>query len=160
MIFRQLPDGTTVVTEAPPKKNRRQKKRAKLKRSPRQQAHNSRFREAFDYAKQFQSHPVYRELAEVTPMQTAYNFALSDWWHAPEIHRIERAAGCIMVEASDNIMVAKVYVTIFDEAGDVLEMGDAVRREADWWEFASHAEGKTIKAEAWNLTGHVTKVVV
>jgi hypothetical protein len=38
LIFRQLPNGTTVVTQAQPKKNSRQKKRAKLKRSPRQKA--------------------------------------------------------------------------------------------------------------------------
>ena len=62
MIFRQLPDGTTVVSEAPPKKNSRQKKRAKLKRSPRQKAHNSNFREAVDYAKAYQRNPVYVEL--------------------------------------------------------------------------------------------------
>ena len=40
LIFRLLPDGTTVVTQAPPKKNKRQKKRAKEKRSPRHKAHN------------------------------------------------------------------------------------------------------------------------
>jgi hypothetical protein len=39
LIFRQVPDGTTVMSEAQPKKNSRQKKRAKLKRSPKQQAH-------------------------------------------------------------------------------------------------------------------------
>src|SRR5919109_470906 len=79
MIFRQLPDGTTVVTEAPLKKNRRQKERDKLKRSAGQQAHNSRFEQAARYARQAAKiHPIYAELAAVTPMKTAYNFALSD----------------------------------------------------------------------------------
>ena len=160
MTFRQLPDGTTVVTSAPPKKNSRQKKRAKLKRSPRQKAHNDRFEEASAYAKAFQSHPVYVELAEVTPMKTAYNFALSDWWRAPEIHHIERREGRILVEATDNVMVAKVYVTIFDAEGKILEMGDAIRQEDNWWEFASHTEGKSIKAEAWDLPGNMTRVTV
>jgi hypothetical protein len=63
------------------------------------------------------------------------------------------------VEATDNIMVAKVCVTIFDEAGEILETGDAVRQEDNWWEFASHTEGKTVEAEAWDLPGHVTRVV-
>jgi hypothetical protein len=162
MIFRQLPDGTTVVTAAPPRKTRRQKKRDKLKRSARQQAHNSRFQEATAYARQAAKvQPVYAELAAVTPMKTAYNFALSDWWHAPEIHRVEQRDGRILVEATDNIMVAKVYVTIFDEAGEILEMGDAVRQKGDWWEFAlRHTDvGKTVKAEAWDLPGHMTTVV-
>jgi hypothetical protein len=160
LIFRQLPDGTTVVSTAPPKETGRRKKRAKLKRSARQQAHNERFEEAAAYARQAQTKPIYAELAAAAPMKTAYNFALSDWWHAPEIHRLERGEGCIRVEATDNIMVAKVQVTVLDEEGKVLEKGEAVRRKGDWWEFASHTEGKTIKAEAWDLPGHVTRVVV
>jgi hypothetical protein len=160
LIFRQLPDGSTIVTTAPPKKTRKEKKKAKLKRSPRQRAHNDRFEEASAYAKASQSHPVYVELAAVTPMNTAYNFALKDWFHSPEVHRIERREGCIRVKATDNIIVAKVQVTVLDEEGKVLEKGEAVRRKGDWWEFPSTTEGKTIKAEAWDLPGHVTRVVV
>jgi hypothetical protein len=63
LIFRQLPDGTTLMTEAPPKKNSRQKKRAKLKRSAAQNEHSSRFRDAIFYAKGSQNHAVYTELA-------------------------------------------------------------------------------------------------
>jgi hypothetical protein len=160
LIFRQLPNGTTVVSQAPAEKNSRQKNRARLKRSPRQQAHNSHFQEASAYARQAAKvHPIYAELAAVTPMKTAYNFALSDWCRAPEIHRIERREGRVLVQASDNIMVAKVCVTIFDEAGEIVEMGEAVRQKEDWWEFASQAQGKTVQAEAWDLPGHVTRVV-
>ncbi|HJR80867.1 MAG TPA: hypothetical protein VJ821_12390 [Anaerolineales bacterium] len=39
----------------------------------------------------------------------------------------------------------------------VLEKGDAVRGEGDWWEFASQAEGKTVIAEAWDLPRNMTK---
>jgi hypothetical protein len=161
LIFRQLPDGTTVVSAAPPKQTGRRKKRAKLKRSARQQAHNELFAKASAYAKRAQTKPIYAELATAAPMKTAYNFALSDWWHAPEIHRIERRKGRIRVEVTDNIMVAKVQVTVLDEEGRVLEKGEAVRRKGDWWEFAlRHTEGKTVKAEAWDLPGHVTRVIV
>lgn len=160
LIFRQLPDGTTVVSEAPPKKTRRQKKRAKEKRSSGQKAHNSRFKEASAYARRSQTQPVYAELADSAPMKTAYNFALSDWWHAPEIHRIEKRDGCILVKATDNVMVAKVRVTVMDEDGKVLGKGEAIRSEGDWWEFTSHIQGKTIKAEAWDLPGHATQFVL
>ena len=93
-------------------------------------------------------------------MNTAYNFALSDWFDPPVIDCIERREGRILVEASDNLMVTKVRVTVLDQDGGVLEEGEAVRSEGDWWEFASQVEGKTIIAEAWDLPGHVTKFVV
>ena len=63
LIFRQLPDGTTVVSEAPPKETGRRKKRAKEKRSVRQKDHNERFADASHYARRKQTHPVYVELA-------------------------------------------------------------------------------------------------
>lgn len=160
LIFRKLPDGTTVVTEAQPEKTSREKKRAKEKRSPAQKAHNSRFRKAVSYAKRAQTNPVYLELAAVTPMKTAYNFALSDWSHAPEIHGIEKKNGCVRVRATDNVMVTRVQVTLLDEDGQIVEAGEAIQSESDWWEFASRAEGNTVIAEAWDLPGHVTRFVV
>ncbi|HSL43507.1 MAG TPA: hypothetical protein VK897_08745 [Anaerolineales bacterium] len=161
LIFRLLPDGTTVVTMAQPKKTRRQKKRAKLKRSPRQQAHNSNFRDAVDYARPAaKTNPLYAELAAAAPMKTAYNFALSDWFNPPQVHRIERKKGCIRVNVSDDVLVTKVRVTVLDAPdGNVLERGEAVRRRGDWWEFASQTDGKTVVAEAWDLPGHVTRLV-
>jgi hypothetical protein len=157
LIFRQLPDGTTVVSEAPPEKTRRQKKRANLKRSPAQKAHNSRFREAVAYAKASQSHPVYVALAEAAPMNTAYNFALKDWLHAPEIHCMERRDGHIVVKATDNVMVSQVRVTVFDEAGKPLESVDGIRGEGNWWEFHPQSEGTKIVAQAWDLANNQVK---
>jgi hypothetical protein len=160
LIFRQMPDGTTVVTSAPLEKNRRQKKRAKAKRSTRQKAHNERFEEAAMYAgRAARVEPVYRELAAVTPMRNAYNFALSDWFSLPEIRRIERQAGCIRVEAWDKVFVSGVKITILDGEGNVVEQGEAVRGEGDWWEFAPQAAGTSIVAEARDLAGNVTKAV-
>ena len=92
--------------------------------------------------------------------KSPYNFALSDCFHPPVIHRIERKDGRILVEATDNILVAKVFVTVFDEENKIIEMGDAVRQAGDWWEFACKAEGKTIKAQAWDLASNATKLVV
>jgi len=123
LIFRQMPDGTTVVTQAKPKKNSRQKRRAKERRSDRQKAHNERFSDASSYGKVYQTNPVYIQLAKVTPMHTAYNFAVSEWWHAPEILRIERKGKYIRVEATDNIQVTRVRVTLLDKDGKVLERG-------------------------------------
>jgi hypothetical protein len=89
-----------------------------------------------------------------------------DWFEAPVIHRIERAGECtskctgecIRVQASDNILVTRVRVSVLGEGGTVLEYGEAIRAEENWWEFATHTEGKTIVAEAWDLAENVTKL--
>jgi hypothetical protein len=157
LIFRLLPDGSTIVTKAPAKKTSREKKRAWNKRSKAQKAHNYRFAEAIAYARAAQVKPVYVELADATPMMTAYNFALSDWWHKPEIQRIEQKKGRIRVQATDDVRVARVRVTVLDGAGKVLETGDATQKRGNWWEFASQVQGSTITAEAWDLPGHITR---
>jgi hypothetical protein len=160
LIFRQLPNGNMVVTQAPPKKTGRQKRHDKLKRSPAQQAHNKRFAKASAYAKQAAKvHPIYAERVATMPMTTAYNLALKDWFHPPEIQRVERRKGRILVKATDNVMVARVQVSVLDEKGRVLETGEASRGERDWWRFSPQAQGTSVVAEAWDLPGHKTKFV-
>ena len=162
LIFRQLPDGTTVVSEAPPKETGRRKKRAKEKRSQRQKDHNESFADSSAYAKWAQTQPIYVELAAATTMRTAYNFAVSDWFHPPVIHRIERRKGQIWVEATDNIRVARVRVTIRDEQGQVIERGEATRGRGNWWKFTPQTAslGGSILAEAWDLPKNVTRLVL
>lgn len=153
LVYRLMPDGSTVVSRAPHKK--------KLNFSRKQKSHQDRFGQAASYARRAaQDQPIYAELAAATTMKTAYNFALSDWWHAPVIHRIQRLDGRILVEATDNVLVASVQVTILDEKRKVMEKGEATRSEGDCWEFAAHAEGKTILAEARDLPGNVTKLLL
>jgi len=94
LVFRELPDGTTVMGQGPRKKNSRQKKRARERRSSSQKAHNNRFQEAAWYATQAaKTEPVYAELAAVTPRWTAYNHAMYDWFHAPQIGCLEQEEG-------------------------------------------------------------------
>src|SRR6476646_4293671 len=83
LIYRQMPDGSTVVNCAPDHED--------LKFSENQIAHQKKFGKATAYAVQAaREFPIYAELAAASTMRTAYNFALSDWWHAPVIHHIER----------------------------------------------------------------------
>jgi hypothetical protein len=42
------------------------------------------------------------------------------------------------VEASDNVIVTTVVITILDGEGD-------------WWEYVPSTDGKLIRAEAWDL---------
>ena len=148
MYIRQRPDGTLILSGVP-----RYKKRSG---SPKQKAHRQRVKYAAKAAKQLAKiHPNYAELARSEVARgrwlSDYNFAFADCLKPPVIHRIERVEGCIRVEATDNVMVMGVQVTVLDETGRILEMGEAIRAEGDWWEFASHLEGKTILAEAWDL---------
>ena len=85
LVFRQMPDGTIILSGAPrPNKRKATKK---------QKAHRQRFREAANTACWLaHEHPIYAELAKGT-WKSPYNFAPSDWWHAPVIHPIERRKG-------------------------------------------------------------------
>jgi hypothetical protein len=161
LIFRQMPDGTTVVSQAPQKKTGRQKERAKEKRSPRQKAHNERFAYASAYASTAsKENPVYARLAAADPMRNARNFAMADWFHAPEIHRIQKRGKHIRVEATDNVKVAEVKVTILNKDGKVLEEGECTKGRGNWWTFTPTVTGHTILAEARDLPGNVTRLVL
>jgi hypothetical protein len=85
---------------------------------------------------------------------------MHDWFHPPQIGCVAREEGRILVEASDDVLVTRVQVTILDNEGRVLEAGEAVREEGDWWEYASRAVGKTVIAEARDLPGNATKLVL
>ena len=145
-VFRAMPDGSTYVSGVP--------NFDKRKFSQGQKDHQSRFKRAVAYARgAAKSQPIYAKLAEGTIM-SAYNFALSDWFNPPVIHKIERVAGRIRVEASDNVMVTRVFVTVLDEDGKILEKGYAENVEKNLWEVDLGMDGK-ILAEAWDLAGNV-----
>ena len=152
LVFRQMPDGSTVVSERPDFSRR--------KFSARQLTHQSRFQQAAAYARQAaRTQPIYAKLAAGTG-KTAYNIALSDWFNPPVIHRIERLdGGRIRVQASDHVKVAKVEVAILDEEGMVIEKGDAQELESGAWEYVCEAEGK-VRAEAWDLAGNRVERIV
>ena len=153
IVIRQMRDGS-IRLSAPPDFSNRQFSSA-------QKEHQKRFKKAAAYARQAaQVEPIYAELAERT-MRSAYNIALSDWFNPPVIHHIERRAGRILVQASDDVRVATVRVQILDEKGKVLEEGEAIQSNpeigSEWWEYISNTEGQTIVAEAWDLAGNSTE---
>ena len=154
-VFRSMPDGSTWVSALPDFSRR--------KFSKGQKADQSRFQQAASYARgAAKVHPIYAELAKGT-MKNAYNIALSDWFNPPMIHRIERKTGYIRVEASEDVMVAKVRVKILDEKGRILEQGEAVQVDASkksgWWKYATDTAGQIV-AEAYDLAGNKTQLVL
>ena len=149
VVFRVMPDGKTYVSGKPDFSSR--------KFSQGQKSHQSRFKEAAAYARQAaKTQPIYAQLAAGT-VKSAYNWALADWFHPPVIEGIERQGNCIRVHATDNVMVVKVVVSILDEEGNVMEKGDAIQCEDDWWEYVTNAKGKLI-AEAWDLAGNKVRM--
>jgi hypothetical protein len=151
-VFRQMPDGTIILSGAPrPNKRKATKK---------QKEHRERFSMAAKDARWLAGqYPIYAELAKGT-WKSAYNFALADWWHAPVIHQIKRQKGQILVKATDNIGVARVQVTIRDERGKKLESGEATRDSGNWWKYKTQTKGGSILAEAWDLPENVTSLVL
>jgi len=142
VVFRVMPDGRTYVSGKPDFSSR--------KFSQGQKSHQSRFREAAAYARgAAKTQPIYARLAAGTA-KSPYNWALADWFHPPVIDDIDRDGNLIRIHATDNVLVAKVVVSILDEEGNVVENGEAIKGEDDWWEFAANTEGK-VMAEAWDL---------
>lgn len=155
LMFRRLRDGRTIVCARPDF--------SKRQLSGQQQDHHQRFREAAAYARTAaKTQPRYAELAAGT-MKTAYNIALSDWFHAPLIHAVEVRGGRICISASDNVQVAQVDVQVLDAQGNVLEQGEAVHTGGLWWDYLPgtppDAWGK-FKVQVRDLAGNVTSVSI
>ena len=152
LIYRQIPGGTTVVMKTP------DQSKLKFKRQPKE--HQQRLQGAARYARwAAKAQPIYADLAKATK-KTAFHLARSDWFHAPVIHEVRLRENLIRVQASDNVMVTKVVITVLDEQGRLLEAGEATRCEGNWWEYILKATGKTLMVEAWDLPGNVTRFVL
>src|SRR5512141_2966107 len=95
IVFRRLRGGRTVACAMPDFSRR--------KLSAEQKSHHEKFKMGAAYARDAaRSQPIYAELAAGTP-KTAYNVALSDFFHAPEIHEARVEGGAVRVQASDNV---------------------------------------------------------
>ena len=148
VVFRQLRDGRTIMCAVPDFSNRVLSKD--------QKAHHAKFKIGAAYAKDAaKTEPLYAELAAGT-LKNAYNVALADFFHPPVIHSVERVDSFLDIQASDDVKVARVMVTIFDEAGNVLEQGEATQIDEEYWRYDLQHEGRVL-VEAWDLPGNVTR---
>ncbi len=146
IIFREMPNGEIVASLAP-------KKKQKASKGQKAYRHGT-FTDRTQWASwAYKHYPIYEELAADLPMVNAYNLAIKDISHPPVIHRILREGGRILVNASDEILVAGVRITVRDGKGKLVESGDAVECRKDWWEYTPKATGK-VSATAWDLPGN------
>lgn len=147
LVFKQLPDGSTIVTAKQVLHNK--------KWSEGQVAHQARMREAAAYGREAQYHAVYVALAENSTL-TGYNWAFGDRMKPPVIHKIERAEGLVRVRASDNVGVVRVEVQVLDEKGAVQAWGEAVQTSKEVWEFGTEQAGKVV-VQVWDLARNVVE---
>ena len=145
LVIRQMRDGSFIIS-AKPDFSRRKFSKGQL-------THQSRFKEGVAYARYAaKTQPIYTQLAAGTT-KTAYNIALSDWFNPPVIHNIEQQkSGLIRIEATDNVLVTKVIVTVLDAEERVLEKGEAILING-FWEYIPAASGK-VRVEAHDLAGN------
>jgi hypothetical protein len=151
LVFREMPDGSIVVSKVPTRKKR--------KATPAQKEYrNGVLPHRAHWAKwAYKHYPIYEELAATMPMINAYNLALKDISHPPVIYRVLREDGRILVNAWDEIQVAGVRVMVHDEQGKLVEAGEAFQFEKDWWEYIPKAAGK-VSASAWDLPGNKVRM--
>jgi len=131
-----------------------------------QTAQRDQFREAVTYAKQAaKSEPAYAAKAEGTA-QTAFNVALADFLHPPEIVELDvsgytgKVGETIRVRARDDVAVKTVNVAIAAADGTLIESGAAAAAAGvpGWWAYLTKAaatgNGVKVLAVAQDLPGH------
>jgi hypothetical protein len=142
-------DGRTIISLKPDFSNRQF--------SEVQLEHQSRVKQAAAYAKvASKTNPIYALKAKDTS-RNAYNLAFKDWFNAPVIHSVDvNRDGKIRVGARDDMLVTRVMITILDEAGQLLEQGEAELTMAVWWDYQSQNRGR-VRVEAWDMAGNVAQ---
>lgn len=159
VVFRRC-KGKTVVAKAPAKRKR--------PLSERELEIRRLFLEGVRYAKNVMTDPELKSAYEkvALPGQTAYNLALRDAGHAPEVLDIEAAeysgipGQVIIVEAVDDFTVKSLTVFITSASNKLIESGEAVLLpDGIHWLYTvqkrnQKVNGCSIKAIAADLPGN------
>lgn len=146
---RTMRDGRTIISLKPDFSNR-QFSEAQLRTQ-------SRIKQAAAYAKvACKENPIYAMKAEGTA-RNAYNVALADWMNPPVIHSMDAyMGGIIRVNATDDVQVTKVVISVLDSQGQPVEQGDAEPEPGIWWKYQPTHQGR-IRVEARDLAGNVVQ---
>ncbi|MBN1430538.1 MAG: hypothetical protein JXB07_19360 [Anaerolineae bacterium] len=139
LIVKQYMDGRTIICKRPTFAEDRVF-------SADQKTHQQAFREASLYAKQAaKAEAIYVEKARGTS-KNAYNIALGDWFHPPEIGEIDLSGWSgqvgepIRVKALDDVMVKRVTLAIVDGQDEPIEQGEAKQVDELWWVYVTTQE--------------------
>jgi len=160
LVIKQDKAGRTIIAASPTFDPNRTYSEA-------QQAQQEKFRDATTYAKDAKTQEVYVEKANGTA-KSAYNVAMADWFHAPEVQEIDMEAfngnvgDVIRVRAVDDVQVTQVTVLITDSGGSVFEQGAATNEGSGWWRYITQTAisgSPRIVASARDLPGNVAEMV-
>ena len=161
-VIRKTRSGETIIANKPKFDPNREFTAAQL-------SQQERFKSASIYAKVAQKNAVYREKAAGTPL-SAYNLAMADHQHKPEVLDIEinrwngQVGQKIYIRAQDDFMVSRVRIVIrpSSENYDAVEGGEAVRSETDGllWIFTATKPvqiipGMQLDAYAYDMPGNL-----
>jgi hypothetical protein len=161
LVFRNRA-GKTIVASAP--------KERTGEPTEAQKQHQLRFQEAILYAQGVLSDPerkaAYKSVAGEGV--SAYNVAVADFMHAPDIHHVDvsgytgKAGDSIMVEVTDDFRVSAVTVTILNADGSEVEHGNAMQQaNTTMWLYIATAANDTLAGDkitirAYDLPGHIS----
>lgn len=142
-------DGRTIISRKPDFGNR-QFSEAQLNVQ-------NRTKQAAAYAKvAYKENPIYAKKAARTS-KNGYHIAFRDWQKPPVIHSMDvDFDGLIRVDATDDVQVTKVLITVLDPEGKTLEQGEAELTLGVWWDYQAANRGR-VQVEAWDLAGNVTR---
>jgi hypothetical protein len=134
-----------------------------------QLAHRKRFQQAVLYGKNLNPANKAEYAAKADGLLSAYNVAVADFFHAPDIDEIDvtHYSGAIgeriRIRAIDDFKVKQVNVAIYNADGSLVEQGDAVQAEnvIDWNYTATalnaSLEGDKIIIKVSDNPGNVTE---
>ena len=155
--------GTPYVA-APPSENKRRVA------TDQEQGNRNRFGDAVEFGRQAVRDPeLKKEYAALAKKgQTAYNVAVSDARLPPNINSLltqgytGKPGSCILIQATDNVKVKRVQVTILDAAMTLIEQGDATDNGDNFnWIYATTVLVENIakckiEVRAYDTAGNIT----
>lgn len=163
IVFSQR-NGKTIVSKVPKKSTKGP--------SEKQQAHLRKFQQAIIYAKGAVADATTKEAyaAAAKKGETAYNVAVADLLHAPDIESIDlskysgKVGDTIEIEATDDFEVVEVTVAIYNGDGSLVEKGNAaLDANGQNWIYTATANnaslvGDKIVVQASDIPGNTTEI--
>lgn len=161
VVVRRMKNGQYVLSAAP---NHRPKELTDA-----QKVHREKFHQAILFAKGAQSTPEYQDAAKARDI-TAYNVAIADFLHPPEIQKIDVSSyqgkidEKITITAVDDVKVKTVGVMIVNDDGTLVEKGTAVvaDQNSNQWLYttkcAAASASVKIVVDVADLAGQVAEV--
>ena len=131
--------------------------------------HRQKFQQAVLYGKSLKAADHAEYAAKADGLKNAYNVAVADFFHAPDIDEIDvtNYSGAIgekiRIRATDDFKVKQVHVAIYNADGSLVEQGDAVQTDnvIDWIFTATvtneSLEGDKITIKVSDNPGNITE---